>query len=353
MKKKNLLVFILSFVIIIVFGIVLNGLINSEKERIADEKDNIINIVIDLGVKTLEEDNPRSFLKEDGTEIISRLQGYDNDEKLIATIYIGKTKGYKEDLHVGYAIDLSNDKVVGFKILENEETPRFIEALMVENFTKQFDDKALSNKEMKVEAISGATPNSGETGIIAPATTAGMDKILKLVRKQYAKDTDFEMPAMLEFKSSTQDYDTLNFVYVFNDEGTDVTLIVNQSYEFVSITNPAVQDDAITLAKARKIKNFISSIEGNIITIKSDGINETSDITSTAELNEGNEIVSFTSDLSEQTPDYVGDKNFGPLYDAIINDGLVPSISGATVTSNGIKAAREVLYAYLEVLING
>lgn len=352
MKRKNLLVFILAFVVITVFGVVFNNLIENEKQRIADEKENIINIVKHLGVKTLEEDNPRSFLKEDGTEIISRLQGYDNEGKLVATIYVGKTKGYKDDLHVGYAIDVETDKVVGVKLLENNETPRFIEALFINDFIDQFKDKALSSKEMKVEAISGATPNSGDHGVIAPATTSGMDKILKLVRKQYAKDTDFEMPAMLEFKSSAQDYDTLNFVYVFNDEGTDVTLVVNHNYELVSITNPAVQDDAIAIAKTKKIKNFISSIEGNTITIKSDGINETSDITSTAVLNDDNEIVSFTSDISQQTPAYVGDKNFGPVYDAIINNGSLPAVSGATVTRDGIWAARNVLYAYLEVLNN-
>ena len=141
MKNKKLLLFILSFVLIIALGVVFNSLITSERERIAEEKEHIINIVKHLGVKTLEEDNPRSFLKEGDTEVISRLQGYDRDEKLVATIYVSRTKGYKDDLNIAYAIDVATDKVVGFKLLENNETPKFIDALLVEDFTTQFKTK--------------------------------------------------------------------------------------------------------------------------------------------------------------------------------------------------------------------
>lgn len=354
MKNKNLLLFLLGFVVIVAFGIVFNNLMINERARIAEEKENIINLVKHLGVVgELEEENLRRPLEEGDTRILQRFNGYNKAKELVAFIYVGETKGYKEDLHVAYAIDVKTHKVVGFKLLENNETEKYVNALLIEDFTKQFKDKDLSDKQMKVEAISGATPG-GKEGVIAPATTGGMDKILKLVRKQYDKDSEFTAPALLELKSAVQDYTdpSLNFVYIFLDEGTEVKLVVSRTYEFVSITDSAVQEDAMVIANENKVKNYISDVKGDVIktiTIKSEGFSG-SVITSTA-VADGTTITSFSSDLSTQSYDWDGGTfNFNPVFDAVKNrEGTIPAVSGATVSRNGVAYARDVLYAYLGV----
>ena len=345
MKNKKLLLFCLAFLVIVIFGVVVNKLIAYEKERIAEKQDNVINLVKDLGVDRLEQDSFRPSIDGD-TEITQKLDGY-NDDQLVAIIYVGKTKGYRDNLQVAYAIDVNTDKVVGFKIMENNETPLYLNALLIDEFTSQFENKDLSDKQMKVKAITGVTPG-GSNGIIAPGTVSGMDKILKLVRVQYDKDTDFTAPALLKLKSKSQVYPTLNFEYVFDDEGTEITLVVNVNYEFVSITDSVYQTDAMALANEDKVKNYVSNVNGNTVTIKSEGFSG-SVITSTAIL-DGTTITSFTSDLSSQSYEYSPDYNngsFNPVYDAVKNKGTIPAVTGATITSNGIAAAAEVLYAYI------
>jgi hypothetical protein len=346
MKKKNLLISILIFIVVLALGVVVNNMIGKEQERIAEEKDNIINLVKHLGVKKLEEDSAR-FIEDGDTEIIQKLIGLDDEDNLLAIIYVGETVGYKEDLQVAYAIDVKTDKVVGFKLLENNETPIFINTLLSNvEFTDQFKDKALNDKQMKVEVVSGATPNGGTDKVIAPATSNGMNKILNVVRQQYAKDTDFVTPAMLELKSNTQIYPSLNFEYIFDDEGTVVTLVVTNEYQFVSISDESYREDAMALAVDNKVLNYISNIEGNTITIKSKGYAGT--ITSTAVV-DGILITSFTTDVSTETFYEADPSDFNPVFIAIKNrTEVVPGVSGATYTRDGVIFARDILYTYLE-----
>ena len=346
MKKKNLLISILVFVVVLALGVVVNNLIVKEQERIIEEKDNIINLVKHLGVKELEEDSVR-FIEVGDTEIIQKLNGLDEKDNLLAIIYVGETKGYREDLQVAFAIDVKTDKVVGFKLLENNETPIFLDALLSNvEFTDQFKDKALNDKQMKVEVVSGATPGGGTDKVIAPATSSGMNKVLNVVRQQYARDTDFVVPAMLELKSKSQVYPSLNFEYKLDDEGTAVTLVVTNAYQFVSISDESYREDAMALANANKVENYISNVEGNTITIKSKGFAGT--ITSTAVV-EGNVITSFTTDVSTETFYEASPSDFNPVFVAVKNRAeVVPGVSGATYTRNGVVYARDVLYAYLE-----
>lgn len=350
MKNKRLWLYILTFVVIVAFGIVLNSLVLSEKERISEEKDNIVNLVKDLGVKgDLVENNPRTLLKDGDTKILQKFEGYNSDEKLVALVYVGITKGYKDDLKVAFAIDIKTHEIVGFKLLENNETEMYVNALLIEDFTSQFKEKSLEDKFLNVETISGATPGGG-TGIIAPATSAGFNKILQLVRKQYDKDGDsnFVMPAMLEIVSKEQDYSTLNIKYSFKDGDVNVELVVNTSYEFVSISDVSYQVDALAIAKSNKLDALVSEVNGNTITILSAGFGGTT-LTSTAEVDAENNIVSFITDLSNQTYYDANDSDFDVVFEAIENKAEIPAVSGATITRNGIEQAKTVLYAYLGV----
>jgi Na+-translocating ferredoxin:NAD+ oxidoreductase RnfG subunit len=346
MKKKNLLISILVFIVVLALGVVVNNMIGKEQERIAKEKDNIINLVKHLGVKKLKEESSR-FIKDGDTQIIQKLVGLDDEDNLLAIIYVGETNGYKEELQVAFAIDVKTDKVVGFKLLENNETPMYLNALLSNiEFTDQFKDKALDDKQMKVVVVSGATPMGSTDKVIAPATSNGMNKVLKVVRDQYAKDTDFEAPAMLELKSSSQVFPSLNFEYKFDDEGTVVTLLLTNQYQLVSISDESYLDDAMALVNDNKVTDYISSIDGNTITIKTEGYAGT--LISIAEV-EGKVINSFTTDVLGESFYEASPSDFIPVFDAIKNrTEVVPGVSGATYTRSAVISARNILYAYLE-----
>ncbi|HEY8445005.1 MAG TPA: FMN-binding protein [Bacilli bacterium] len=341
--RKKLIIFSLAFIFVIAFGIVYNGLVNNEKDRLNQKRaqQQFLDMyeVVEIKVDSLKENTEVEFLEEDDTKIIRRLDAY-NKDKLVGIIYVGETKGRNEGLQVAFAIDVKKDNIVGMVFVQSNETPEYQKILTDNNkFLKQFLDKDMSAKKFTVEATSGAT-----------LTGNGINKIMQLVRAQYDADTDFETPAGIEFVSSRQDFTTLNFVYEFLADEETITVTTNQAYQIISISNEAYREDAAIEIEAHKMSAYITNIDGNNITIISKGFG--GNLTTTATVENGN-ITAFETDISGESYDssyndlYQGG-NVAGLFDDIINGNELEAVTGATVTSNAIIAAHNILLAYIE-----
>lgn len=357
--KKQGLIYSLAFVLLIAFGVLYNLAIANEKAK----ADDIINMVTDLGVTRLELDMEAELLTDLDTEILEIHKGYQGDE-LKAIIYIGITTGFQEDLKVAYAIDVATDSIVAVKIVSSNETPSYIAMLFGStDFTDQFTTKSLSAKPFEIDVISGTTPNGTENDIIAPSTVRGMEKIMRLVRLQYANDTGFRPPSEIEFVSSRQNLEKIEeFIYTLDADGVEVTVVVDQSYALISITHAEHQEEAMNIINRNKIENYVSSMtydentKTHTILIRSKGYGPV--FTSTATVVDG-VLTGFVSNLNQETYDHdYNDSWLGgdpkEKFNDVINfqDIDETSVAGATITVRGIKRAQTVLYAYLEVLLD-
>lgn len=307
-------------------------------------------------------------------KVLEAYHVYEN-KQLVGVVYIGLTDGYAKDLKVAYGIKYENDEIVGMKIVSSNETPSFIKSLLEKvKFTEQFNKKSLADENFKVDTVTGATPNTGKTAVIAPATTAGLDRIMKLVREQYAKDSNgkFKIPDLATLISKRQNYEKLDeFIYVLEVEKegakTKITISTNENFEIQSI-QPIEFDTAefkekfsIVIAN-NKLTTLITEVKKEdtktVLTINSPGYSGL--ITSIITLNDKGDIENIQSDTSKET--YDDDYNNwkpengrpaevlpGKIIDTQLAD--VDAIASATVTSNAIKNAARVAFDYAKEVI--
>lgn len=307
-------------------------------------------------------------------EVLEAYQVYE-EKVLVGVVYIGITDGYAKDLKVAYGIKYDNHEIVGMNIVSSNETPNFIKALFEkETFVKQFNKKALSDEDFKVDTVTGATPNTGKTGVIAPVTTAGLNRIMKLVREQYAKDSNgnFKVPDLAKLISKKQNYLSLDeFIYVLEvekeDMKTEITITTNKTFEIQTIT-PAEFDTAefkekfAIVINSNKITTLITEIEeveGNkVLTITSPGY--AGAVVSKVTLNNNGAIIDMISNTSNESYDdeyNSWDPNDGRPADVLPGKIIesqspdVDKIAAATVTSNAIKNAARVAFEYAKEVI--
>ena len=341
--KKNQLIFILGFVVLFVFGGLFELGINSEQLRIEEEKNSVIHLADKLGAYRMERDEV-TFLTEGTTKIIDKMNVTNKAGALVAIIYTGEATGKEAGLQVAFAIDVATHKIVGMKIVASNETPQYQSALLADQlFIDQFNAKDMMQTTFDINIHSGAT-----------LTSNGIQRIMQLVRKQYDQDTPFTAPAGIIVVSKAQDMtdlDKFNYEFLIGEE--TVTAIVDKQYALISISNPEHESLVMTTIGKNRVTNYIDSVAENAgvstITIHSSGFAST--IISTATVDGEGTILTFTSNISEETYEYSGGYqggSFQPLFDAVVAESELGAVTGATYTSNGIKDARDVLYAYLE-----
>lgn len=355
--KKNIIIFSLGLIWIILFGVFYNNAIVNEQE----EAKSIIHMVTSLGVDRLEEDSEVTLLEENNVTILHKYDGYADDD-IVAYIYIGETAGFKEGLQVAFAIDATTHHIVGMRIVESNETADYLRLLnQSEEFLLQFTEKDMSAVKFEIELISGATPNGTENDVIGKFTCAGMENIMKVVRKQYDQDTAFVAPTELALISKTQNMDDLNeFQYEFAVGEQTVSVTTDKTYTITSISDPTQQTQIETfLAKAsNKLNAYIDAVEtvGTTVTltVHSKGYGTTR-LVSTVVITDG-DITSFSTDLSTQSYDddhnelYTGG-SFNPVFQAIVDNTDLVSVTGATITFTGIVHAHQITNLYIaEVL---
>jgi hypothetical protein len=349
--KKNTIIFGLCFVLLIALGIVFNNGILNEKETITTEK------FVELLVPRIEynkiKEEATTFLTENDTTITKKYNVYKGDE-VVAIVYFGKTKGYKDNLEVAFGIDVKKNIIVGMEIVSSQETEAFLKALNRDSFEQQFKSKDLTKFALEVQIISGATPNGGN-GDIAPFTSAGIQKVMLLARKQYSKDTGFVMPLGLEVVSKSLDYKKIDqYNYVLKLEETVINVVVNKDYEIVTISDETHRAAALETIKKDKVIHYIDDVkvEGNTTTLKINAKGyETSRIKTTVIITD-NVIVSVNLTYTEeQTFEYAPDYTTGDYENApnqIENGESITAVTGATRTYEGLTATQQILKAYME-----
>ena len=147
------------------------------------------------------------------------------------------------------------------------------------------------------------------------------------------------------------------FNYRFTVKDKTVDVVVDDDYNLVSISHSEYETLIMTEIRKKKVTTYISSatLNGDIWTITINSLGYHGNLVSTATVKDTGAILSFTSDLSDETYDnpynsgYTGG-SFNPVFEAVVNKTAITPVSGATVTSNGIGLARDILYDYIEVL---
>jgi len=348
MKNKQVIFWILSLLLLIVLGVLINSGTAKERNNIAKQKETaeLKLLFPDLDVEYLKAVD-EEFLDEEDTKIIKRYDAYDEDDELIGIIYIGETKGYKEGLQVAFGINTKTNKITNMKIMESNETETFLNALN-ENFYKQFKNKDLNKYIIGVDVITGATPNGGN-GEIAPYTSAGIEKVMLLARLQYSQDTDFKMPSGLTFVSKELDYTNIDqFIYNFKLEDTTIKAIVNKNYEIISIDDESQKDTALEIIKKNKFTGYIDTLttEDNktILVISSADFSNRIKATITIE-----DSVVTDVNIEFLNPDSYGHDDYPNAANEIKNDQDIVLTTGATASYKGLKNIQEILREFLEV----
>lgn len=204
MKKffeKNLTVIVFSIILLLIF--VFGGmysrymadqvLVHEQEEITRKFNQSLIDLagkgetVEEISVTELEQEYlvPGSETENYQPELVGAYKVLDEADTEIAVIYIISTIGRDEGLVVAYAIDLSTDSLIDVLLLENKETPEYFDDLD-EDFYSQFNDKTLDDVVFTVDGVSGSTLSS-----------LGFEVGMKYARELYARDYSFEIPVIV------------------------------------------------------------------------------------------------------------------------------------------------------------
>jgi len=171
------------------------------------------------------------------------------------------------------------------------------------------------------------------------------------------------------YKSKTQDYDTLDFVYTIEVDGTEIEVVVDKAYKIKNVSdrvyNTSEYKDKISEAiKKQKFTDYVEAVNEEIDYMEVTVVARAQyAITAVIGYDENYEIVSYTTDLSNET--YDDDQYYGGwdpadgdpavlIPDRIVAAGDlddVETITGATNTCNGMINAARVANAYRDYIL--
>jgi hypothetical protein len=257
MKKffeRNISVLILSLflLVIFIFGGMYSRYMTAEREEhietfeqeeiIRKFNESLINLAgkgetveaFEISAINQEYSIPGSETESYQPELVNAYKILDNSANEVAVVYIISTIGREEGLVVAYAIDIETDELIDVLIIENDETPEYFEDLD-EEFYNQFNDKTLDEVVFTIDAVAGSTLSS-----------LGFEVGMKYARELYARDFSFEIPVIIY---------TINWIERNFDEATMVQkpFIANITYG---------RDDQVVEAYFDKEFNFIEVISG-------------------------------------------------------------------------------------------
>ena len=295
---------------------------------------------------------------------------FQGDEK-VGVIYYAQTDGYKEDMVIAFAIRYVDHKIVGYAVVESNETPIYLDALLHhETFGEQFAEKAMDVDSFGVDRVSGVTPGgNNQNGTISPATTRAIENAMTLIRKQYEKDSDgaFTIPELAIFVSRRQNVDTFNFEFVYNVkvEGVDTELVIttNHSYTILSVSLPEYDNDAFRtsirsdISRNHRFNAWVTNVEvtEGVTTVYASAVGFADTITSVITFDASGVITNMTTDTSNESYEYgnwngISPKDVVPGAIIAANDSEVDGVVTATVTSDAIKATARVAISYVQFM---
>jgi len=86
-------------------------------------------------------------------------RGYDKNDKLTGFVFKAQAKGYSSTIEILVGVS-TQKKIIGIKVVSQNETPGLGTRVTEETFGKQFINKS-ANDISQISAISGATISSG------------------------------------------------------------------------------------------------------------------------------------------------------------------------------------------------
>lgn len=174
---------------------------------------------------------------------------------------------------------------------------------------------------------------------------------------------------VIEYVSSEQDFDTLNFNYTFTVNEEEVVVVTDQNYKIINVSNPEYKTDEYKTAfgeniSKNKMKVFIISAEETedeiVLHINSEGYS--TNLIAEIIFNNDFEMVDYNvntrsesyheeynSGWSNQHPDEVIPNQ---IIDKQKDLDQVQTVTGATITSNALVDAARFAWDYIDYLKN-
>ncbi len=247
-KNLTVLVFSLLLLTIFIFGGMYSRymadqvLVHEQEETIRKFNQSLIDLVgegetvEELSVTGLKQEYlvPGSETENYQPELVGAYKVLDDTDTEIAVVYIISTIGREAGLVVAYAIDLTTDSLIDVLLLDNSETPDYFDDLD-DDFYSQFNDKTLDDVVFTIDAVSGSTYSS-----------LGYEVGMKYARELYARDYSFEIPVIVY---------TINWI----ERNFDQATLVNKPF-IANITYG--QDNQVVEAYFDREYNLVEVISG-------------------------------------------------------------------------------------------
>ena len=353
---NNKIALITGFIFVLLFT--LSGVLTNTFQNIRADREILVTYLpaFPTGEKLVERSAEGFLMQPDGSKIIKAFDVYINSET-VGMIYVVETKGRNDGLQFAFGFETATKKTVGYKIIQNNETPSYFERITLDFFS-QLIDKNLDDVSFNLTLVSGATTSS-----------SAIERMLKLARLQFGVDIGWEVPSVvLNLVSKQQDFSDLintkykyTFAYAENDvEVTNVvTLERNPAgatpyYSFVSSTVEATDVvkrlfEIEASKPENRVQAYVVSVDGLNLVVR--GIGYAGSITASVGMNVNGTIATFVVTSENETyPVYNGLDPITELPSRYIDDQATiddsPTTSSATITSKAIKEMFKIALLY-------
>jgi len=290
------------------------------------------------------------------------------EDSQIGVIYVVSSYGKYANLQIAYAILFETDSCVGVKVIENEETPTYFDAID-DTFYNQFDEIDL-NSNMVIDAVAGSTYSS-----------KGFEIGLLFAREQYAFDFDFSVPSnSVLLNSLTYNFDPLTFAekpYIANVtygvNNTNIELYLSRSFDYAGLVTGVIEPIAEVKAEIKLLASSNQSISNRAYFVSYDelsrtlimntiGYNPSSPIQATIGINgtfDG--IESFVISSHESYSESSGYSGLpvpqveNDLLNEYVTNGtlIIDGVAGATSSSNAMQRLITLLNLFVDSLNGG
>lgn len=350
MKKNNNWILPVSFAVALlvifvlgafVFNFTQNGLettpiINAAYESNLVAKDNKIKLI-----------HKGTVSDEEMGKVLSVFEVTEADKKEVARLYYVETKGWQDGFKVLVAIDTNKDsrtfeRLLGYEIVESNDT--FLDNIV----NMPFRGKKVTDASFTINTVSGATLSS------TAVANAGY-----LARMQYHADLGIEVPIDYQLESIKQDLsdkaniNKFNAVVTYGEKRFEVVLSMTDVEDKATLK---ASDDTLTaeeksgierVAKAGITTWIYTKEEANKVYAVGKGYAGT--LKGYASFDE-NGVTEFVITDAHETSPNVEEQANETLPGLLVNAGSgfeSQNITGATVTSNGLKEMYRLIYRYV------
>ncbi|MCF7923776.1 MAG: FMN-binding protein [Candidatus Izimaplasma sp.] len=379
--KGVLIVSILLLLIIFIFGGMFSRYMTEQISVHQEERyrDSLLELV--ENGKTLETFEPTevdvtyTILSEDREyqpEIIEAYYVRDDNENLVAVIYVLSTFGCEDGLVSAYAISTENNELINIKVISHNETVSVAGQfynLLDESFFNQFENKNLDVIDLSIDSKAGATYSS-----------RAFEQGVKFARELYAADFEFEIPSLqLTINDVYYNYDFSTMVdypliadVTFGRDNNVASIYIDSDFTYQGLASGVeppqeVKDNIKVYVEDSKIINHVvedmSYNETNHeIVVKVFGYSSQG-ITVTVTLNDSETAITNIV-LTETHESYDADYNARYtgndvpaveeqyIDEYLNNDVIIDTVAAATVTSDAMEAVIEWIDG-LDATLNG